>query len=215
MIKAVIFDFDGVLVDSEKANIEAAVATFKELELPLSEVEIQSIPGRSSVDFIPLFLENRNIADSSVHRLVWEKNKDNYDKIWDEAVSLTPGVNQLISSLKENGKVLAIATTNRQVTVEKFFRKFGFRQSFSAIITGEDVTKRKPDPEVYLLVAQKLGVNTNEAIAVEDTEVGIKSAKAAGLKCIAVPNGYTKDDDFSEADYIASSIMEVSKFVQN
>jgi len=76
---------------------------------------------------------------------------------------------------------------------------------FTVMTTAEDTKTRKPDPESYLLTAQKLGVEVSECIAIEDSKIGLDAAKAAGMKCIVIPNKYTKDQDFSQADLIVHS----------
>lgn len=206
MIKAIIFDFDGTLVDSERVKIEAAIKTFKELGMPLNDLEIQSIAGKSSKDFVPNFLLDRGIVDDNISRETLNKHKSNYDVLWEEIVTLTPGVDRVIPALVKQGKKLAIVTMNRISTVDKFFTKFGFRDYFAIVITIENVNHRKPDPEVYNIAMEKLGISSQEGLAVEDNASGVLSAKAAGLQCIAIPNKYSRNEDFSSADQVIDSV---------
>ncbi len=213
MIKAILFDFDGVLVDSEQVNIEAGIKTFKEHGMPLTDEERLYIVGRSSIDYVPHFLKARSIIDPDIHHSVIEELRRNYDTMWDGIVTLTPGVGEVLSSLKTQGKKLAIATTNRRSTIDKFFRRFGFINDFDVVVTGEDVKRRKPDPEVYTLTVKKLGITPNEGIVIEDATVGIVAVKAAGLRCIAFPNTYTKDNDFSAADDTINSLEDLLELI--
>ena len=211
MIKGIIFDFDGILVHSENANIQAAIKTFDDIGLPLTDEERNSIPGRSSIDFIAEFLRARGDDSVTSHEEVFMCNKENYKSIWHTAVAMFPHVKNTLEVLHTQNIVMGIATTNRLETIEMYFQNFGTRDYFSFIVTGEDVQKRKPDPEVYSLAIEKSGLTSEELIAVEDTHVGLTSAKRAGLRCAVIPNEYTLDHDFREADYILDSIGELLK----
>lgn len=211
MIKGIIFDFDGVLVHSENANIQAAIKTFKDLGLPLSDEERMAIPGASSQDFLPKFLNKRGIVDPTEHHRFYLINKDNYTSIWKDTVSIYPSVKSTIKTLGLQDKVLGIATSNLPETVQKFFDHFDMHDMFSFVVTGKDVTKRKPDPEIYALAVEKSGLTREELIAVEDTDVGLTSAKGAGLRCAVIPNEFTLDHDFSKADFVLTSIEELLK----
>ncbi len=213
MIKAILFDFDGVLVDSELVNIKAGVKTFEDRGMPLTDEERAYVIGKSSVDYVPHFLKTRSIIDPDIHHSAIEELRRNYDAMWEDIVTLTPGVGKVLSSLKTRGKKLAIATTNRHSTIDRFFNTFGFIDVFDVVVTGEDVKRRKPDPEVYILAIQKLGIAPSECVVVEDTAIGIAAGKAAGLQCIAVPNVYTRDNDFSSADHVIGSLEGLLELV--
>lgn len=211
MIQGIIFDFDGVLVDSERVNIEAAIKTFKDIGKSLNTREIASIPGTSSIDFIPRFLRSRGIDDLIEYKKLYEINLENYNTLWSDIVTMYPSTKETIETLIDQGKKLAIATTNRREIVNIFFNKFGTRDVFSVVVTGEDVKKRKPDPEVYLTALERLGFPQEAVIAVEDTAIGLRAAKSAGIRCAVIPNEHSKDDNFSEADFALSSINDLLK----
>ena len=202
-----------MLVHSEKANIEAAVKTFKDIGKPLTEEEEKLILGRASLDFIPEFLRVRGDDSPDSHDHVYTINKENYTMIWKEVVVIFPLVQSTLKELISEGKVLGIATTNRKETIEMFFDNFGMREYFSYVITGEDVQKRKPDPEVYNLAVEKSGLSKEELLAVEDTSIGLSSAKRAGLRCVVIPNEYTAHENFSQADHIVESIQDILHIV--
>jgi len=209
MIKAIIFDFDGVLVHSERANIEAALKTFKDIGKPLTSEEEASIPGRASLDFIPEFSKKRGINDANEHQELYEINRENYKMLWSSVVKMFPDNQKAIETLVSLGKALAIATTNRRETVEMFFNNFHMHNIFSFVVAGEEVKNRKPDPEAYLLAVQGLGLAKNDCITVEDTSIGLQAAKRAGLRCVVIPNEYTQKDDFSQADFILKSMAQL------
>ncbi len=120
---------------------------------------------------------------------------------------------ETLETLKERGITLALATTSTSDSVRKFLHKFRLLGYFTLILTREDVSERKPNPEIYIKADDELGYNHDEIIVVEDTEIGVRAAKSAGLNCVAVPNQYTKKQDFSMADYVIESIAELSKFI--
>lgn len=213
MMKAVIFDFDGVLVDSEHANVGAAAQTFREFGHSLSDAQIKRVPGMSSKDYIPLFLRELGLPPElfeNFNKKIWE----NYLALWDtDMVKPMPFAYEVVKMLGERGVVCSIATSNHMISIEKFINRFGFHDMFSRILTGEDVVNRKPHPEVYLTMKKQLGFADSEMIAVEDTGHGLASAKDAGLQCAVIPTPFSRHHDFSRADFILSSLRELPAIV--
>ena len=121
---------------------------------------------------------------------------------------LRPGVSDCVSSAKTRGLKLAIASSSTQTWVARNLRKFGLFEEFDAVCTRDYVTAVKPDPALYLLALEKLGVAADEAIAFEDSPPGVLAAKRAGLYCIAVPNALTKDLPLDRADRLLNSLEE-------
>lgn len=212
-ILAVIFDMDGVLVDSEGANINAARKTFRDLGLPLTKDEEEQIPGRSSRVFVPEFMRQRGITDIAKHERIIAINRQNYDSIWENEVKLMPDAANVISALSAHGIKLAIASTNRRSRVERFLEKFEFREYFAIIVTGNEVKNLKPDPDLYLLARKELAIPSKHILVIEDTQIGVEAAKNAGLACGAIPNRYSETHDFSMADYIFQSLKDVMVFI--
>lgn len=207
-IKAVIFDLDGVLLDSELVNIEAINLTFDQFGYVLPEYERKNIIGNNSDDSIPHIAKGMSIPREKWKKMM-EQNRKNYYNLWDKLAKPMPGSKEVLEKMKEDGKILVLATNTDNAVLNRFIQKFGFDSTFSFMITFNDITRRKPDPEIYLLAKNRLGLKDNEILVVEDSSIGVKAAKAAGLVCAAVPNEYTKDQDFSKADYNLGSIREV------
>ncbi|MDO8600904.1 MAG: HAD family phosphatase [bacterium] len=213
MIKAVILDFDGTVVDSESVNVAAAIQTFQELGYPLSDAQKERVLGKSSKDFIPVFLQELGLLPELFENL-YQKNWKNYLALWDtDMVKPMPFACEVIKALHDRGVVLSIATSNHHVSVEKFISRFGFHDTFRYILTGEDVVERKPHPEIYIAMQEKLALPAGDIIAVEDTGHGLASAKDAGLRCAVVPTSFSRGHDFSRADYILSSLQELPAIV--
>jgi HAD superfamily hydrolase (TIGR01509 family) len=208
MTKGIIFDFDGILVDSEQVNIDAAIKTFSGPN-PLVPEEVTFIPGRSSADFIPLFCHHRGIDQVSQHQKLYDQNKQNYNELWATTVVMVPHMKRTVETLFQQKRMLGIATTNRREIIDLFFEKFGMSEHFSSVVTGDEVKKRKPDPEVYIRAIKKLRLKKAELIAVEDTSIGVLAAKRAGLRCAALPNRYSKNQDFDIADFVLKSAGDI------
>jgi len=210
-ILGVVWDFDGVLMpDSEQVNIAAVVKTFTDLHLPpLTSGEVVSIPGRSSKVFIPELLRARGVGSEEDAEVV-SFNRKNYDVIWPGKATMAPRRTETILCLTHVGTVLALATTNRKLIIDRFLTSvLPIPNPFRVIVAGEDVRNHKPHPEVYQLVATRLDIHPSKLLAVEDTAIGVRSAKVAGLWCAAIPNSFTKFQDFSEADYRLRSLHEI------
>lgn len=212
-IEGVIFDLDGTLIASEHINVAAGRKTFQELGQPLTEKEEKIIPGKSSLDSVPIFLAKRGFPEAEC-RAVIAKYRANYDAIWDAEVRLMPQAREILAALRSRGKRIAIATTNRRSTVEKVLEKFELRSYFDCYASSEDVTNRKPDPEIYNIAKMLLGLPDDALIAVEDTEIGVKSAKSAGLICVAIPSEYSRNENFQMADFILASLGELPGLVK-
>lgn len=214
MLKAVIFDLDGVLSDSVGRDIAITMAAYKKFGYSILKSDEQFIIGRHPADRIAFFAEKFGIPEEK-QRLIVEEEKRLYRERWDTPSKLFPDVKETLDTFKSNGIILALATTSTRDSVKRFLQKFRLEGYFKLILTREDVSERKPNPEVYIRAKNELGYNYNynpdEIIVVEDTEIGVSAAKSAGLNCVAIPNKYTKNQDFSKADYILKSIGELCK----
>lgn len=204
MLKAVIFDRDGVLVDSEWANIAASKEAFRQLWIAISKEDEKEIIGKHPKDYIAYF--HTKYGDFSNEKFA-EIVAPLYYKLLDEANFIAPAVD-LAHRIKDE-ILLALNTSAELKNTQTLLKRWHMEELFSVLTTAEDTKKRKPDPESYLLTAQKLGVDVSECIAIEDSEIGLRAAKTAGMKCIVIPNEYTKDQDFSQADLIVNSADEI------
>jgi HAD superfamily hydrolase (TIGR01509 family) len=205
-IAALIFDFDGLIVDSESPGFQAwsEVYATHGCTLPLDTYSacIGTIGGFD----LHAFLEEqsgRPLDRGDLERTCHTR--------WLELMHgqpLLPGIAACVSSAKQRGLKLAIASSSTQKWVTHNLRKFGLLDQFDALCTSDYVTAVKPDPELYLLALDKLGVRADEAIAFEDSPNGILAAKRAGIYCIAIPNPLTKDLPLDLADRRLRSLEE-------
>jgi HAD superfamily hydrolase (TIGR01509 family) len=210
LIKAVLFDFDGVLVDSAEINFEVKRRLFLPFGLELSEREFREIwvsptSGKKAGNkyFVKLHGLNADVQE------LREKQKPIFVALFREKAELMPGALSFIKALKERKIPVAIVSSNFRYNIDVVLQKFGLQRCFDAIISTEDCSKPKPHPEPYLKAIQKLGVKPENVLAFEDSGNGVESAKSAGCKCIAMPNHFTLNEDFSKADLVVKSLTEI------
>lgn len=130
-----------------------------------------------------------------------------------EKISLMPYAKEAVELFKSNGLKIALASGSPWKEVMLKLRNTSLSGLFPLVITGSDVERGKPYPDIYLLASKRLGLRPSECISFEDTQAGVESAKAAGLKCFAIPCEYTRQQDFSKADGIFESLEEAVRMV--
>jgi HAD superfamily hydrolase (TIGR01509 family) len=208
-IQAVIFDFDGVCVDTEMARFMSwqKIYTAFQLELPRDEW-VKNI-GKAAYVADPFDILERLAGHDLDREALHGQHRINELEIAD-ALPLLPGVAERLTEAQSLGIACGIASSSSHLWVDGHLRRRGIFEMFGVIICREDTATHKPDPAPYLAALQRLGVDAENAIAVEDSPAGIASARAAGLYCIGVPCSMTRDMDMSGADLIVESLEEVS-----
>jgi HAD superfamily hydrolase (TIGR01509 family) len=205
-VKALIFDFDGLIVDSESPGFQAWS-------------EIYSAHG-CSLPFDKYATCIGTIHGFDLHGYLQEQTGRTFDRDELEAAcnerwlqlmsgqSLLPGIASCISSARTRGLKLAVASSSTLDWVSRNLKKFELLDNFDAICTRDYVEAVKPDPALYLLALERLGIDADEAIAFEDSPHGVQAAKRAGLFCIAVPNVLTRRLSLDLADRRLNSMEE-------
>ena len=204
MIKAVIFDRDGVLVDSEYTNIRAGELAFQDLGVILTDEEKKSIVGHHVDVYSKPLLEKYGIAYDTFRPL----QRTHYYELL-ESTPVFEHTIQLLKDIHARGIPVALCTSARIESSLELLERLGIKDLFRVLVGSEDYSKRKPDPEPYLATAKKLGVNPADCLVIEDSEVGLKSALNAGMSCIVIFNDYTKDHDFTGAVRVVSTAAEL------
>lgn len=209
MIKAVIFDYDGVLVDSNSFNKQALRNAAEELGLKYTDSDHQKyIVGFSLKEGSENYLGD--LGKKSLIKQFIELKKSQ-DPTYKKTIMPISESIKLIKQLR-NSYQLAICSGSRKILVDAYISKFDLAKTFKVIVTSDDVKKSKPDPESYLLTLKKLGLKSNEVVATEDSRNGILSAKAAGCFCIAITTTQNKKG-FTDADKITDSFEKVEKLI--
>jgi len=206
-IKAILFDLDGVVIDSEPLHFEAHKKILEDygVELTLEDyLDFGVAKGDSNLyrevsERFGVSIDNKEMA---------KRKKQAYWEILDKKGELMPGILEILQNFSKE-YALAIVSSGVKVSVEHVLDKFNIKNYFKVIVTGGDVAKVKPAPDVYLKAMELFGYNKEDCIAIEDSETGVAAAKNAGIKCFAIPNDFTKKQDFSRADVVLSSIKEL------
>src|SRR5213082_1106044 len=208
-IRALVFDFDGLLVETEGPTFAAWQRIYRERGHELPRERWLTIIGTASGAFDPLL----DLGHRTGQQLDPEELDDLERLYYKEATSmqqLLPGVEKYLADARRLGLKMAIASSSGSTWVMEHLERFGIHEHFDAIVSREDVTRTKPDPELYRMALQRLSVSPRETIAFEDSTNGIRAAKAAELFCVAVPNPLTADLDLSEADVRLPSLEATS-----
>ncbi len=203
-LKAVLFDMDGVLLDSEEFITRAGMEMFREKGHEVQYDDFKEFTGMGEDRFLGGVAEKYGM-DFDV-----EKDKARAYEIYKNMIkgrlSPLPGVNKFLSRCREKGLKTAVATSADKIKMELNLREIGFSESeFNTTINGLEVENKKPDPEIFLKAAKKLGVDPESCLVAEDAVSGVEAAKAAGCKCLALTTSF-KPKDFSEADWIADNL---------
>ncbi len=213
MIKAVIFDMDGLMVDTEplysKAMNQVAQKRGKCFTLEIK----QKMMGRLAIESLTIFKETLGLTES-VQELL-EEREGIYGNLLRQGVTPMPGLFELIELLNKMGIHKAIASSSKKQWIDLIIDKLGFRNEFEVIVSGQEVERGKPNPDIYLLAAQKLNLDAAECLVLEDAISGVQAAKAAKMKCIAVPNQFTQGLDFPQVDLIVNSLKEIDEELLN
>ncbi|MCF7861614.1 HAD family phosphatase [Candidatus Woesearchaeota archaeon] len=215
-INAVIFDMDGLLVNSEPIHYKAWKKTLEGYGIVLTYKMFLDYVGQSNEALV----EDQTAKNSgkqteikdSVEEVIKIKN-NNYIELIDE-IELMPNVRETVEKLSHQYP-LVVASSSYVKEVTEILLQRGIADFFKVIIGGDMVVEKKPHPEIYLKAAEVIGVNPEECLALEDSESGLRAAKSAGMYAIAVPNEYTKKHDFSIADKVIKNISEVIEVVKS
>jgi len=190
MMKAIVFDFDGLVFDSETAEFKAMQSIYADYGQELTLETWSKCIGTDISAFNPYEHLDSLLGRSLNHDDVRKERRARYDRIT-ENETIRPGVQDYLDTAQRIGLRIGLASSSPLDWVEFHLRKFGLFEYFEVIRTKEDVAKVKPDPQLYIAAVQGLGVQPFEAVAFEDSLNGMRAALAAGLHCVVVPNSVT------------------------
>ena len=210
MIQTVIFDMDGVIVDTEPVHHYAYNQLFKQLNITVSPEMYASFTGNSTKNIFEKLKLQFNL-EADVTNLV-EAKRNLFNDAFDskEDLYLLDGVENLIKDLHSNGMQLVLASSSATVTINRIFNRFGLHKYFSHIVSGEDFPKSKPHPAIFLKAAELAQTPVENCIVIEDSTNGIQAAKSAGIYCIGYDSFHSKMQDYSLADKVISYFSELN-----
>jgi HAD superfamily hydrolase (TIGR01509 family) len=210
MIQTVIFDMDGVIVDTEPVHRYAYFQHFSELNIEVTEELFTSFTGNSTRNVFQRVKTIFNLEDD-VEELILRKRSlfnDSFDH--KEDLELLEGVEKLIKDLHQNGIQLILASSASKVTIERVFRRFGLYPYFTHIVSGEDFPKSKPHPAIFEFAASLSIAPKENCIVIEDSTNGVLAAKAAGIFCVGYNSIHSKLQDLSKADTVINHFDELN-----
>lgn len=207
MKKFILWDNDGVLVDTEKYYFKANQIVLKELDVDLTVEQFKKISLKDGKSVLEL-ARKCGLDDSAILELRDKRDKVYEQFIFNDNIAL-PHVQETLKKLY--GKIgMGVVTSTKKAYFEFLHNKTGFNKYFEFVVAREEYKVAKPDPEPYLIGIEKSGFSKSEIIAVEDTPRGIIAAKTAGIQCVFLPNQFTKDIVVPEADIKLDSITEIT-----
>ncbi|MCX6329513.1 MAG: HAD-IA family hydrolase [Bacteroidia bacterium] len=207
MIKGVLLDMDGVLADSEQFICQAAIIMFSEFGLKVQSEDFKPFVGTGENRYIGGVAEKYNLKVDI--EKVKARTYEIYQKIIKGKLKPLPGARDFVDYCRQRGFKIAVATSADTVKMEANLREIGIPAStFNATINGIDVENKKPFPDIYLKSAEKIGLKPEECLVIEDAVSGIKAAKAAGCKCLALTTSFDRSS-LHEADWICESLEKV------
>jgi beta-phosphoglucomutase len=206
-LEAVIWDMDGVLADTASYHFLAWQAIFAKRDISFTEADFQRGFGTRNDAIIRNKLGEKT-PDTEIETIAREKEAT-FRRLIGKDIKPLPGVLKLLSQLHDRGIKMAIASSAVIENLRLIVGSLGIESYFEAIITGREVTESKPSPQVFLLAAQRLGVEPANSIVFEDAVAGVKAAKSAGMHCVAITSTHSREK-LAEADLIVDSLAEVS-----
>jgi HAD superfamily hydrolase (TIGR01509 family) len=210
LARHVVFDLDGVIVDSEPIHEQATDEYLASLGIPDDEALRQDMMGRRVRELTDVLAERLGRPPEEVSA---EREAIFWRLLERDGPRPMPGLDAAIARLSRAGLELAVATSGTRAYVGFVLERLGVRAAFKAVVSGDDVTLGKPDPETYLLTAALLGADPADCVALEDTFHGVTAARSAGMHAVAVPNALTAGMDFSAADAVVADLEAAAEYV--
>jgi HAD superfamily hydrolase (TIGR01509 family) len=207
MKKLILFDMDGVLLDSEKLYLEMNQIFFKKLGANISVAEHQSFVGISATKMWTFIKDKFNLSET-VEELIKQEKELKYKAL--KAAKLVPtiGVIDFLEFLKRKNYQIAIASSGLKKNINLILQKLDMEKYFDLVVSGEQVEKGKPEPDIFLKVASQYGISPKDCIVIEDSTNGVLAAKAAKMFCIGYYNPTSGSQDLSKADLIINSFKD-------
>jgi HAD superfamily hydrolase (TIGR01509 family) len=205
-LRAVVFDLDGLLINSEDLYEQAGETVLRRRGKTYDAALREQMMGRPVVDAIKLMIDCHSLPDP-LEDLMCEC-REVLEGLLATSIAPMPGVDELLDELQAARIPAAVATSGARDYVDYVLTRLKLKDRFRFILTADDIQHGKPDPEVYLLAAQRLGVLPAEMLVLEDSANGCRAAVAAGAFTVAVPNRHTRDHIFAGARFIADSLAD-------
>jgi len=206
--RAVIFDMDGVLTDSEPLINAAAIAMFKELGLHARPEDFLPFVGTGEDRYLGGVAETHHFPIDLV--AAKKRTYEIYLRLVPKQLQVFPGAQSLVRACRAGGLLVAVASSADRIKIAANLAKIELPIEFwDAVVTGEDVLNKKPAPDIFLKAAQKLGTEPSQCVVIEDAINGVQAARSAGMRCVAVAQSFPAER-LQAAQVVRRSIAEVT-----
>lgn len=203
---AVCFDLDGTLINSEELYVQTGTEVLRRRGKAYDPLLHEQVTGRPAVDSLRLMIEFHSL-DDTVEALIRESGELML-ALMESSLALMPGTRELLDQLAAAEIPCAMATSATRDYADYVLTRLNVKERFQFVLTAEDIHRGKPDPEVYLLAAERLGIAPSEMMVLEDSANGCRAAIAAGAFTVAVPNSHTGTHNFTGVQFVADSLSD-------
>jgi beta-phosphoglucomutase len=207
-LKAVLFDIDGTLMDNNEYHKMAWMQYLESQGKKMTDEEFKkNVSGRTNLDAVQR-IYNKEMGDEEASKYYLAK-EEIYRKLYRPYLSPIHGLLEFLKDLQDHGIVMAIATSGIQVNIDFMFEHIPIKQYFKEVIQAKDITNGKPDPEIFTKAAEAVGFPPENCVVFEDSLAGVKAAKKAGIKVVALTTSEEKDD-LKKADLVIKNYNEIN-----
>lgn len=215
MLKAIIFDMDGVIIDSEPQHEKAALNVLKRYGASADASYHEQFIGSSTRNLAETAIRDFHL-DISAETLLEELETEKKAVLKEEGYIISDGIKELVRDLYQSGYHVAIASSSNPSEIEKTVKALGIKKYFKKLISSSQVKNPKPAPDTFLFALKELGVSAREAMVVEDSRYGAEAAKAAGITCVGYVNPHSGSQDLRSADVLLESFAGIDhRFFKN
>jgi len=209
MLNAIIFDMDGVLVETQKIGLESINLLLSEQGVQISEEESKITLGWTIKDKLDRWKEKYGFKIDD-YNLFIKKNAEKQFELVKAGHRENTFLEKIINDAKKNNIKLAVATSSTRFRAMEILEIIGMRDKMDVIITGEDVKTHKPEPEIYIKTAKHLGVRPEGCLVIEDSRFGVEAGKKAGMKVVGVLTGYNNPEALKESNLLIKDFSELN-----
>lgn len=206
VIKAVVFDCDGLMFNTEEIFNLSGRELLRRRGKEMTPALLSMMMGRRSDEAFPMMIKALGLTESQ-EDLRAEERAIFHELLWTHVAPM-PGLFEILAHIDERALPKGVATSSRRPYVESLLVKFELIERFDVMLTAEDVVHGKPHPEIYLSAAARIGVRPEEMLVLEDSEMGTRSAAAAGAVAVSIPHEHSRNQDFSAAAFVAESLCD-------
>lgn len=209
MLKAVLFDMDGVIVDTEPLHRKAYFKMFEDVNIDVDDALYDSFTGQATLPICRTLCQHFNLSETPEHLVSTKRKHFKYLFENDTDLAMLEGVHELIKDYYENGLTLVLASSASMPNINRIFERFDLDRFFMAKISGADLKASKPHPEIFIKAAQLAGEAPENCMVIEDSTNGIAAAKAANIYCVGFKSPHSANQDYSKADRVITSFGEI------